>query len=89
MRSTSSQITDGSAPAPSPSASRCTPSGPAEAEVSMSHSFSAAGSTELSVPSNARSAAGRFLPFHRTTFASRSCLQLHSPILRHNVAAAS
>eukprot|EP00964_Phaeocystis_antarctica_P071491 scaffold43634_cov64-Phaeocystis_antarctica.AAC.6 len=51
---------DGSAPAPRPSASRCTPStGLAASECSTRRSSSSAGSTEPSVPSNARSAAVR------------------------------
>eukprot|EP00964_Phaeocystis_antarctica_P059522 scaffold35338_cov59-Phaeocystis_antarctica.AAC.8 len=82
--------TAGSAPAPSPSASRCTPSWAAAlAEVSMRLSSSSAGSTEPSVPSNARSAAVRPVLSQVASFASRSSLQLRSPALRHNAAAAS
>eukprot|EP00964_Phaeocystis_antarctica_P045263 scaffold26044_cov63-Phaeocystis_antarctica.AAC.2 len=59
------QVTAGSAPAPSPSTSRCTPSGlAAPAESLMSVSVSSAGSTDPSVPSNARSAAARPLSRH-------------------------
>eukprot|EP00964_Phaeocystis_antarctica_P117870 scaffold81704_cov66-Phaeocystis_antarctica.AAC.4 len=52
-----SHVTAESAPAPSPSASRCTPSGPAD--LSQRISVSSAGSTEPSVPSNARSSTER------------------------------
>eukprot|EP00964_Phaeocystis_antarctica_P124924 scaffold88567_cov61-Phaeocystis_antarctica.AAC.6 len=56
MRMIASSVTAGSVPAPSPAASRCTPSRPAAGSFS-SNSLSSAGSTEHSVPSNARSAA--------------------------------
>jgi hypothetical protein len=84
------QLTAGSAPARSPTASRCTPSGPAAGSVRIR--LSSAGSTELSVPSRARSSAERpFWRDHRgeTIVVSRSSLQLRSPSLRHNAAAAS
>eukprot|EP00964_Phaeocystis_antarctica_P117287 scaffold81118_cov62-Phaeocystis_antarctica.AAC.1 len=79
MRTRSSRVRAGSTPAPSPSTSRCTPSGPAAPEHPSSLSISSAGSTEPSVPSNARSGAVRPLSFRRISFASRSSLQLRSP----------
>eukprot|EP00964_Phaeocystis_antarctica_P053324 scaffold31281_cov57-Phaeocystis_antarctica.AAC.2 len=80
-------VTAGSAPAPSPSASRCTPLGPAE--DSRRPSLSSAGNTEPSVPSSTMSASERPARIQTTFFASRSSLQLRSPALRHNAAAAS
>eukprot|EP00964_Phaeocystis_antarctica_P112475 scaffold76625_cov57-Phaeocystis_antarctica.AAC.2 len=89
MLSRSKRVTAGSAPALSPTASRCTPSGPGESEYSERISDSSAGSTEPSVLSVARSSAERILSYHTTFVASRSSLQLRSPILRHNAAATS
>eukprot|EP00964_Phaeocystis_antarctica_P034422 scaffold19576_cov57-Phaeocystis_antarctica.AAC.2 len=83
------EVTAGSAPAASPSASRCTPSGPAApAEFSMMVSAASAGSTEPSLPSVARSTEKRPLLSQKTSFASRSSLQL-IPVLRHSAAADS
>eukprot|EP00964_Phaeocystis_antarctica_P130729 scaffold94602_cov63-Phaeocystis_antarctica.AAC.3 len=85
-----SRVTEGSAFAPSPSNSRCPPSGgPAAPAESWRARSSSAGSTEASVPSNARSAVERPLRSQSTFFASRSSLQLRSPTLRHNAAATS
>eukprot|EP00964_Phaeocystis_antarctica_P061569 scaffold36809_cov56-Phaeocystis_antarctica.AAC.3 len=82
-------VTAGSAPAPSATASRRMPSGTAAPVGSTRNSFSSAGSTGPSVPSNARSAEERPLSYQRITFASRSSLQLRMPTLRHNAVAAS
>eukprot|EP00964_Phaeocystis_antarctica_P136823 scaffold101290_cov63-Phaeocystis_antarctica.AAC.3 len=82
------KITAGNAPSPSPSTSRCTPSGTAAPERSTRTSVSSAGSTQPSVPSNARSVAERPLPRQPTFFASRSSLQFRNPTLRHSAAAA-
>eukprot|EP00964_Phaeocystis_antarctica_P023648 scaffold13211_cov72-Phaeocystis_antarctica.AAC.1 len=82
-----SDLTAGSAPALSPAASRCTPSGMATS--SRRTTLSSAGSTEPSVPSNARSAAVRPMVTQVACFASRSALQLRSPALRPSAAAAS
>eukprot|EP00964_Phaeocystis_antarctica_P034222 scaffold19439_cov56-Phaeocystis_antarctica.AAC.4 len=55
----------------------------------MRRSDLSAGSSEPSVPSNARLAAERPLLFQQTFPAFRSSLQLHIPILRHRTATAS
>eukprot|EP00964_Phaeocystis_antarctica_P035845 scaffold20494_cov69-Phaeocystis_antarctica.AAC.6 len=79
--------TAGSAPAPSPAASRCRPSVPAG--LSKRYSVSSAGSTDPSVPSNARSSEERPPRIQSTIFASRSSLQLRFTSLRHRAAATS
>ena len=86
--------TDGSAPAPDPAASHCTPSGSSVAWYGGATSEqrprdSSTGSSKPSEPSLVRSAAKRTLPKQRINLASRRCLQLRIPILRHNAAAAS
>eukprot|EP00964_Phaeocystis_antarctica_P020889 scaffold11561_cov72-Phaeocystis_antarctica.AAC.1 len=83
-----SEVMAGSAPVPSPSASRCTPSGLAEPDLPSRTRYTSAGSTEPSVPSIVRSGTERPLLAQWIFSASRSSLQLRTPILRHSAAAA-
>eukprot|EP00964_Phaeocystis_antarctica_P154850 scaffold123736_cov60-Phaeocystis_antarctica.AAC.2 len=81
------KIMAGSAPTPSPSTSRCTPPAPA-ADLSP-RIRCLTRSAAPSSPSNARSEAERSVFFNSISFAFRSSLQLHIPILPHRTPAAS